>query len=224
MSLDALNFVDYLVLVVLVISGVLATLRGLTRELMGLAGWLVAIIAARLFKPVTISFLEDYIKEDSIVETLGWFLPFMVVLLAWFVFSNIASPSLKKMALGNMDRILGFIFGVFRGIVVVAIIYVAVLAITKSEDPFPESVLNSLSIAPVRIVATIITGIAPDDFREEIQDAIPKQDLDDIRDGISDQFDDGLDKTQGKTEDIIEDSEDGDLQLDEQIIRLPENN
>ncbi len=224
MSLDALNYVDYAVLVVLVISGVLATLRGLTRELMGLLGWAVAVIAARLFQPMVITLLEDYIKEETVVEILGWSLPFVAVVLAWFMFANIASPGLKKIALGNLDRPLGFFFGALRGIVVVALIYVGVLALTESEESFPASVIESASIAPVRIVATIMTGYAPDDFREQVQDAIPDQNLDDIKEGFSDEADDQLDNAQDAAEDIIDDAQDGDLLPDEEIILLPESN
>lgn len=224
MSLSALNFVDYIVLAVLAGSGILATLRGLTRELMGLAGWGVAVLAARLLQPMVITLLEDYILEETVVEIMAWSLPFVAVVLAWFVFANIASPGLKKIALGNLDRPLGFFFGALRGIVVVALIYVGVLFLTESEESFPQSVKESASIAPVRIVATIMTGVAPDDFREQMQDAIPDQDLDDIKRGFSDQADEQLDKVQEKTEDIIDNAEDGDLLPDEEIIPLPKSN
>ena len=224
MSLSALNFVDYIVLAVLAGSGILATLRGLTRELMGLAGWGVAVLAARLLQPMVITLLEDYILEETVVEIMAWSLPFVAVVLAWFVFANIASPGLKKIALGNLDRPLGFFFGALRGIVVVALIYVGVLFLTESEESFPQSVKESASIAPVRIVATIMTGVAPDDFREQMPDAIPDQNLDYIKRGSSDQADEQLDKVQEKTEDIIDGAEDGDLLPDEEIIPLPKSN
>lgn len=224
MSFSALNYVDYAVLFVLGASGVLATMRGLTRELMGLAGWGVAVLAARLFQPMMISLLEDYILEETVVEIMGWSIPFVAVVLAWFVFANVTSPGLKKIALGNLDRPLGFFFGALRGIVVVALIYVGVLFLTESEESFPHSVKDSATIAPVRVVATIMTGVAPDEFREQVQDAIPDQDLDDIKRGFSDQADEQLENVQEKTEEIIEDAEDGDLLPDEQIIPLPESN
>ena len=224
MSLSVLNFVDYIVLAVLVGSGILATLRGLTREVLGLAGWGVAIILARLLQPLMMDFLEDYITEDTLVEILGWSVPFVAVVLAWFVFANLTAPGLKKIALGNLDRPLGFLFGALRGIVVVALFYVGVIALTESEESFPEPVLTSASIPTIRVVATIMTGYAPDDFREDVQDAIPDQDLDDIKKSFSDQADEQLDNVQEKTEDIIDDAEDGDLLPDEEDIPLINTN
>ena len=224
MSLSVLNFVDYIVLAVLVGSGILATLRGLTRELLGLAGWGVAIILARLLQPLMMDFLEDYITEDTVVEILGWSVPFVAVVLAWFVFANLTAPGLKKIALGNLDRPLGFLFGALRGVVVVALFYVGVIALTESEESFPEPVLTSASIPTIRVVATIMTGYAPDDFREDVQDAIPDQDLDDIKKSFSDQADEQLDNVKEKTEDIIDDAEDGDLLPDEEDIPLINTN
>ena len=228
MSLSALNFVDYIVLAVLVGSGILATLRGLTREILGLAGWGVAVILARLLQPLMFNFLEDYIKEETVVEILAWSVPFVAVVLAWFVFANITAPGLKKVAFGNLDRPLGFLFGVLRGLVIVALIYVGVLLLTKSEESFPETVLTSASIAPVRIVASIMTGYAPQNIREDMQDAIPDQDIDDIKEGFSEEVGEQLENIQEnaeeKVEDIIEDAEGGDLLPDEEIIPLPKSN
>ena len=76
----------------------------------------------------------------------------------------------------------------------------------------------------MRIVATVMTGYAPDDFREQVQDAIPQQDLDDIKDGFSNQADQQLNNAQDAAEDIIDDAQDGDLLPDEEIIPLPESN
>ena len=50
-DITALTLIDYAALLVLLVSGGLATLRGMTRELMGLIGWPIAIIAAKLSAP-----------------------------------------------------------------------------------------------------------------------------------------------------------------------------
>ena len=47
-DIAALNIIDFAALIILVISGILATLRGMTREIMGLAGWPISILVARI--------------------------------------------------------------------------------------------------------------------------------------------------------------------------------
>ena len=78
-ELAALNLVDFATIIVLVISGVLATLRGLTREIMGLAGWPVSIVAAKLSAPYLEPVLTDLIRVEGISQALAWGIPFIVV-------------------------------------------------------------------------------------------------------------------------------------------------
>lgn len=157
MALSDLNFVDYLVLAILFSSGILATLRGFMRELLGLTGWIVAVITARLLQAPLANYLEDYITEETVVTIISWSAPFVAIVLGWFIFANIAAPGLKKVAMGNLDRPLGFLFGVFRGVVVVALIYLGVTSFSAGESRFPQPVLDSESIEWTRIVANIMT-------------------------------------------------------------------
>jgi membrane protein required for colicin V production len=50
MSIDisALNILDYAIIIILVVSAILSTLRGMTREALGLVGWPIAIFAANI--------------------------------------------------------------------------------------------------------------------------------------------------------------------------------
>ena len=64
LDLSSLNTFDA-VLVALVISGVLATFRGMTREFLGLAGWGVAVLAARLFVPLLTGRIEDIVGTKA---------------------------------------------------------------------------------------------------------------------------------------------------------------
>lgn len=215
MDLSSLNIVDYIVIAVLIGSGILATLRGFMRELLGVVGWFLAVILARLFQPLMQGWLEDYIVEEALVDIVAWMTPFVLVVLGWFVFANLAAPGLKKMAMGALDRPLGFAFGLLRGMVIIAVVYMGILVITESEDSFPEAVLTSASIAPVRVVATAMTGFAPDEVQDTVEDAIPDQDLDDIKEGFKD-------AAEEQAEDAIDNAED--LLPDEQIIPLPDSN
>ena len=124
MSFDiaALNIVDFATIIVLVISGVLATLRGMTREIMGLAGWPISIVAARLTAPYLEPLLTDTIRVEGISSALAWGIPFIVVVVLWFAFASVVSPGLSKAGLGGLDRWLGFLFGLIRGFVIVLVV------------------------------------------------------------------------------------------------------
>ena len=213
MDMSAFNYVDYAVLAVLIASGILATFRGFARELLGVIGWFVAVFFARITQEMITEQVEEYINDDAAAEFLGWMLPFTAAVLAWFVFANLSASSIKKFAMGALDRPLGFVFGIMRGFVIVAVIYMGALALAEDEEVFPDTVLEAASIAPVRVVATMMTGFAPEDMRDDLKDAIPEQDLDDIKDGF-------INKAEDAAEDAIDNAEDtaknvGDLLPDE---------
>ena len=220
MDISAFNYVDYTILAVLAASGLLAMLRGFMRELLGALGWVVAVIVARLSEGMASDQLQDYINDEALTSFLGWMLPFIIVVFAWYIFANLAAPGLKKMAMGVLDRPLGFIFGVLRGLVLVAIVYMSALLLYESEDHFAQPVLDAALISPVRVTASTISGFAPEEWRDDLQDAIPDQDLDDLKDGL-------INSTEEVAEDAIDNADEtaksiGDLLPDE--ITTPNTN
>lgn len=218
MDLSAFNYVDYAVLAVLIASGILATLRGFARELLGVLGWVIAVIFGRIMQSPVTSQVEEYINDDAVAEFLGWMIPFTIAVLAWYFFANMTATSLKKMAMGALDRPLGFLFGAIRGLVIVSVIYMGALLMAENEDVFPESVTNAATIAPVRVIATVMTGLAPEDMQDDLRDAIPEQDLDDIKDGFKSKAEDAAENAIDNADDTVDNV--GDLLPDE--VNIPE--
>jgi membrane protein required for colicin V production len=77
-SIAALNLVDYAVIFILIVSAILSTLRGMTREALGLAGWPISIFAAKYTAPVIEPTISDIIPVDGLGDALSWALPFAV--------------------------------------------------------------------------------------------------------------------------------------------------
>ena len=90
MSIDisALNILDYAIIIILVVSAILSTLRGMTREALGLVGWPIAIFAAKYSAPVIEPMIVSVIKVGGIGQALSWALPFAVVVVLWFVIAR----------------------------------------------------------------------------------------------------------------------------------------
>ena len=175
MSFDiaALNIVDFATIIVLVISGVLATLRGLTREIMGLAGWPISIVAARLTAPYLEPLLTDTIRVEGISSALAWGIPFIVVVVLWFAFASVVSPGLSKAGLGGLDRWLGFLFGLIRGFVIVLVIYIGAVIAAEGEDRLPGLVTDAQIVPALRESAHLMSGVLPPDMADRIVDNLP---------------------------------------------------
>ena len=111
-DLASLTIVDYSVIFALFMSAVFSTLRGMTRELLGLLGWAVSIVVANYAKPLLEDPIADLINADELTAPLAWGLPFAATVIIWFLLASLLSPGLTRAGLGSLDRWLGVIFGV----------------------------------------------------------------------------------------------------------------
>jgi len=122
--------VDAGVAVIVLISGILAYSRGFTRELFAIAGWILAAIVAFFGTP----FLEPLIREvpavgpflarSCIVSVIAAFTIIVALaLLVLSVFTPLIAGLVLESVLGPFDRMLGFVFGVVRGVLLIAIVF-----------------------------------------------------------------------------------------------------
>ena len=172
------NLIDVLIVIIAVISGVMASLRGLIREVFGLAGWILAIIGARLLEQNTSELLTEYIASDDLRTLLGWAVPFIIISIIWYILSNILSPPLRRFTLNILDRPLGFIYGVARGVVIAALIYMGALFAVDKEDALPSMVPNASLIDVVRTTTIFLANLTPESIRDEIIEKIPETSVD----------------------------------------------
>jgi membrane protein required for colicin V production len=188
MSIDisALNILDYAIIIILVVSAILSTLRGMTREALGLVGWPIAIFAAKYSAPVIEPMIVSVIKVGGIGQALSWALPFAVVVVLWFVIASVLAPGLKRAGLGALDRWLGVIFGLIRGYVIVLLTYAVAVVIMEGENNLPKQVGEAAFNPYVRASVISLSAMAPDDMRSRILDNVPSAPDMDIEDAASD--------------------------------------
>lgn len=126
--MDGFTIVDGIVVLVILVSAVLAYSRGFVREGMAIVGWVVAAIVAYLFAPKfvplikEIPVLRDFIAEScelSVIASFAGVLALALVVVS--LFTPLFSSVVQRSALGGVDQALGFVFGVLRGILLVAV-------------------------------------------------------------------------------------------------------
>ena len=187
MSIDisALNILDYSIIIILAVSAILSTLRGMTREALGLVGWPIAIFAAIYSAPFIELLIFSLINLGGIGKALSWALPFAVVVVLWFVLASILAPGLKRAGLGALDRWLGVIFGLVRGYVIVLLTYAVAVVIMEGETNLPKQVGEAAFNPYVRASVISLSAIAPDDMRNRILDNVPSPPDLEIKDATS---------------------------------------
>ena len=134
------TYVDAVVGVVTILSAFLAYQRGLTREILAIGGWIIAIFAAFYFAPSVeplireIPVLGDFLSTSCVISMISAFaLVVAAGLLVLAVFTPIFSSAILQSALGPVDRVLGFLFGVARGIVLIAVAYLIYTNLSGDE-------------------------------------------------------------------------------------------
>lgn len=128
--MDGFTIIDGVVALVLVVSAILAYSRGLVREIMAIAGWVIAAIAAFALaaaaQPLVqeIPYLDRYLADSCELSIIVAFAAvFAVMLVVVSIFTPLLAGAVQESALGPVDRGLGFIFGVARGLLLVAVAF-----------------------------------------------------------------------------------------------------
>jgi membrane protein required for colicin V production len=165
-----LTLVDYGIFLVLTLSVTLSTLRGMTRELLGLAGWVVSIFIANFTAPMIETPIIDFLQVEGLGAALAWALPFTASVVIWFILASLLAPGLKRVGFGSLDRWLGVLFGFIRGFGLVLIVFVAAVFAAEGEDNLPDIVTESQSIPALSLGAHYFSSFVPRDYREKLID------------------------------------------------------
>ena len=167
-DVTTLTIVDYSVVFVLFISAVFATLRGMTREFLGLLGWIVSVVVANYVKPLLENPITDLINADGLSSALAWGLPFVATVIVWFLFASLLSPGLTRAGLGSLDRWLGVIFGVARGYLLVLLAFIVAVIALEGENKLPTTIQNAQSTPFFSLSAQHFARFMPDDYSDKL--------------------------------------------------------
>jgi membrane protein required for colicin V production len=113
-----LIFFDYVLLFILVVSGVTSLFRGFFREALSLASWLVAGWVAWRFGIGFSGWLEAWLSDGTLRLWVARAVLFVLVLLAGGLLGRLAGILMVSTGLTGTDRALGVVFGLGRGVIV----------------------------------------------------------------------------------------------------------
>lgn len=156
-----LTLLDMALLAVMLVSGLLAMVRGLMRELFSIASWVAAAAAAAFFYPRVLPFAKQYIAQDTIAmaaSIAGIF--FVTLFLVWVITARISDMILDS-RVGALDRTLGFVFGLGRGLIVMVVAFLFLTWLL--HDRQPDWVKEAKSYTVLKSTGDWIISLLPDD-------------------------------------------------------------
>lgn len=138
-----MNGVDWAIIALMAISTLISFFRGFVREAMSLAVWIAALVGARLGYHAVEPYLADLLAPGALRGAAAGLLVFVVILLVGGVINGMLGKLVRASGLGGTDRLLGLVFGLSRGglVVISALIFVPRLVAVDENVWWRESVL-----------------------------------------------------------------------------------
>jgi membrane protein required for colicin V production len=161
-------WVDWLLFAALVVSILIGVIRGFTREVLGLATWILSLGAALLLAPYAAVHLEPYIAVPSVRIAAAYALVFFGGLVLGAIITAIVAALVRKSPLSGVDRTVGGGFGLVRG-VLIAVVAVWLVGLTPArQDPWWG---QSMLIGKLEWLAGGFESLMPEDWRARLKPA-----------------------------------------------------
>ena len=127
--------VDYIILAIIIISAVMGLVRGLLREAVAVITWFLAIVLAWSFATSLEPMLGGVLVGSPLRIWAARAIIFVGALLLGGAVAVILGHYVRVSMFAGMDKFLGFVFGIVRGIVIVGAFTIAVQALSMDQDP-----------------------------------------------------------------------------------------
>ena len=160
-----MNWLDIVLLLILAWSVATSLRKGLTREILGLASVVLAMLLALWFYGTVGASLAPYVSSRPLANLAGFLVVFGGIVLLGSLVGFILGKFLKVTGLSIVDHILGAAFGALRGTLVAVVLIMAIMAFSAGDRP-PDSVVRSRIAPYVTGAARVVASAAPHELRE----------------------------------------------------------
>jgi membrane protein required for colicin V production len=169
-----MTWLDILLLGVMLVSGLLAMIRGFMREVLSIASWAAAAVATILLYRRLVPIAEANIPSEILAKATVIGGVFLVTLLVVSLLTVRISDMILDSRIGALDRTLGFLFGLGRGlvIVVVAFVFFAWLVPTAKQ---PEGVRNAKSRVVLENTGEWLQALLPQDMDNYLSNLLKRR-------------------------------------------------
>ena len=163
-----MNWVDVIIVCAVLLSALLAFMRGLVREVLGIGAW----VGAGLFAIWAFPFVRDrahrLIQQPDLADSAGFGAVFVIGLMVLSLVSSFVGGIVRTSILGGLDRTLGTVFGILRGAATVAFAYIlAGMAVPLNQ--WPQPVQQARTLPYVYEGAELLVSLLPEQYRPPVR-------------------------------------------------------
>lgn len=132
--MEQLNNLDVVFLVIVGVSALVAIARGVTKELLSITGWILAAVSVYYLLPVVDPIMQKYIASEVLSNLVSGMVILIMFCIFWVLAADKISTQIRFSKLSSLDRILGFIFGIFRGVIIVILLQIMISSLIPEES------------------------------------------------------------------------------------------
>jgi membrane protein required for colicin V production len=159
-----INVTDLAVIVVLLLSGLFAFVRGFIRELLSVISWVgAALVALYSFEHVR-PFVRSYVEIPIVADGLAIGSVFIIALIIFSAISHMLSRTVRHSGISAVDRSLGLLFGSARGALVVCLAWLLIAWVILPDDR-PAWLTEAKSLPLIQRGSAWLTTLVPESIR-----------------------------------------------------------
>jgi membrane protein required for colicin V production len=155
-----ISILDLVVVGVVVISALLAAVRGFTREVLAIVAWVTAAAAAWFLHPILLPRIKEHIANPTVALVVAIGAIFIVILLIVSILTVKLSDFILDSRIGALDRTLGFMFGAVRGFLICVVGWMVLAFLV--QDKMPDWATTARSRPMIESTRNTLIGMLPD--------------------------------------------------------------
>ncbi len=168
------SYLDLGLIVVVLISALLSMLRGFTREVLAIASWAAASVAAYMLHPLALPYVKQYVSNEKgalAIAAIGIFLATLVIV---SIITVKISDLILDSRIGALDRSLGFLFGAGRGFLLCAIAFIF-FSFLVPEKSYPSWVQSSKTRPWLEATGNSLEAMLPENLDQSLSKILKRE-------------------------------------------------
>jgi membrane protein required for colicin V production len=161
-----MNWLDYVLLAIIVVTAVVGVFRGFARQAIGLAAVVAGLVLAVVYYDQMAGVFETFVKNRLLSNFLGFLLIFVVVLIAGGILGHLVTKAMKG-PLAFANRLFGGVFGFLKAVLICGILVFALVSFEVAKPALRTSVLAPACLGVTRAVINMV----PQDLRARFNDS-----------------------------------------------------
>ncbi len=123
--MESYLILDFSILLFIIISALLSFIRGFSQEFLSLLTWVVSFLGCYKYGEIFVNFFNKFIEDIFFSNIASYTILFLILMVFLSIITKKFSILIKQSYIGMVDRTGGFLFGLFRGYLIISLCFFA---------------------------------------------------------------------------------------------------